>query len=90
MRATYSTQIIKNLVNQHEFAEYRKIIESGYTLPYADLTFVPKHDVNKFLNFVEKLIFLSKEYRLDYIESIDIDFSEIIFLDELGISTAVE
>lgn len=86
MQVTYSAELIRKIIHRNIFWDYRHIIESGEGLPYKDLTFVPKDRLDEFLSFVEKLIFLSCESRLDVITSIQVEFDEIIFLDELEIS----
>lgn len=86
MQVTYSAELIKKVVQSDVFLDYRRIIESGESLPYKDLAFVSKDRLDEFLCFVEKLIFLSRESRLDGITFIQVEFDEIIFLDELEIS----
>ena len=40
MQVTYSAELIKKVVQSDVFLDYRRIIESGESLPYKDLTFV--------------------------------------------------
>ena len=89
MKILYSAKLIKAVTMTHQFDTYSSIVELGGTnLPYKDLVFVKKDKLDLFLNFVEKLVFLSKEFRLDYISHLEIDIDEVCFLEELDISNA--
>lgn len=83
MKITYSAETIKKIVDSQRFKILVEAIErNDGSLMKIHMSFVFS-DFDDFINFVNKLKFLSKDYRLDYIKEISVDMCEVLYIDEL-------
>lgn len=83
MKITYSSKTIKSIVESDRFKTLVEAIEKrDGSLDKMPMTFIFS-DFECFIDFVNKLNFLSRESRLDYIKEISIDMDEVLYMDEI-------
>ena len=87
MKLTYSAKTISKILRSEHFKGYREMVEDDADVAF---TFVSETKIPDFLRFVRNLLLLERESRLDYITEIQIDFEEMVFMDENIYSTEID
>lgn len=90
MLVSYPVDLIKQILVSDYFQNYRNMAQSDELIRYEDFNFVPAHRLDDFLKFINNLLSLEEEYRLDYIKEIHISIEDVGFMTEITCSSQIE